>query len=245
MQPVRPIDDELDAIGAATRGRPPGLAVELGTGAGRLAQLLAPEPRGFVGLDRDRPALLRARARLAGVGPSAFVVADIHHLPLRAGVVSFAIMVRVYHGLDDPDRALAEIARVLRPAGQLVVLVHPRPSLRTLAFDIWAALRRKGRPFRSLTFSSEDPVPVDWSRLPGRVERYATTRERFRRAGFVVRREMMTGYEEIPGLRRLGRAVLARSREPRRRYPWAPAVLWTLERRRAPPGLHSPRAAAR
>ncbi|MCX7900650.1 MAG: methyltransferase domain-containing protein, partial [Methylocystis sp.] len=59
--------------------------------------------------------------------------ADIYALPIERNSVDLAIMHQVLHYLDDPGRALREAARVLAPAGRLLVVdfaPHEEEALR-------------------------------------------------------------------------------------------------------------------
>lgn len=211
----------------------PGWSVDFGVGEAAVERALGERSGRTVGLDHQALPLRRAQRTAAGANID-LLRADVRALPLRTGCARTGLMIRLYHRLDDPDLVLAEIARVLSPGGRLVVSFHPRPSWRTLAQDLWVALRQGARRYPSLTFSRTPVVRVAWSELPGRLEPYGTTRQRFARAGFAVRGEWGVGLEEIPLLRRLGHAVLLRVSRARRRIPWTPTVVWSLERL-APP----------
>ena len=63
---------------------------------------------------------LRGRAPLAG--------GDAERLPLRAGLFDAALVAFGIRNVGDPARALAELRRVLRPGGRLVVLEFGSPS---------------------------------------------------------------------------------------------------------------------
>jgi 2-polyprenyl-6-hydroxyphenyl methylase/3-demethylubiquinone-9 3-methyltransferase len=94
--------------------RPEAVLVDLGCGGG----LLAPHVDGYrhVGVDVVRSAL--AEARKHGVLP---VQADVHRLPLGAGVADVVVAGEVLEHVDDLEGVVAEIARVLRPGGTVVI----------------------------------------------------------------------------------------------------------------------------
>jgi SAM-dependent methyltransferase len=91
-----------------------GRIVDVGCGVGHSYRLLA--PRETVGVDVD-PAALAGQARKT-------VAADMRALPFAAGEFDGAIAVHSIEHVPDPGRALAEIARVLKP-GTAAVLVTP------------------------------------------------------------------------------------------------------------------------
>ncbi|MCM6778570.1 methyltransferase domain-containing protein [Nocardia sp. CDC159] len=117
--------------------RPGESAVDIGSGTGSevlaFAEAVGPEGAA-VGVEPD-PNLLTAAERRAGdVGSHArFVPGDAYNLPLGTDSVDVALCERVFQHLTSPARATAEIARVLRPGGRVVVMdsdwgtaiVHP------------------------------------------------------------------------------------------------------------------------
>lgn len=117
---------------------PPVVAVDLASGTGDLAVAVAarlPTVR-VVALDVSRRMVrLAARRAAAFDGRVRLGVGDMTHLPLPS---ASADVVTVGYGIRNaptPDTALAEIARVLRPGGRLLVLDFYRPRNR-----VWRAL---------------------------------------------------------------------------------------------------------
>jgi ubiquinone/menaquinone biosynthesis C-methylase UbiE len=95
------------------------LDVGCGTGA-TLAAIIAAHPDvGAWGIDLSPEMIGVARGRL---GDGADVqVADAEHLPLSDGSVELVICVDSLHHYPDPAAALAEMRRVTRPGGGLVL----------------------------------------------------------------------------------------------------------------------------
>ena len=93
---------------------PPGRVADLGCGVGHSFDRLA--PRETVGVDVD-PGALEGQERET-------VVADMRDLPFADAEFDGAIAVQSIEHVPDADRALAEAARVLRPAG-VAVFVTP------------------------------------------------------------------------------------------------------------------------
>ncbi|MDN2566863.1 metalloregulator ArsR/SmtB family transcription factor [Aquibium sp. A9E412] len=112
------------ALTALVGARPFGSMVDLGTGTGRLLVLLAPLYQRGVGIDFSREMLAVARANLdrAGVTHAQVRLGDIVDPPVERGAHDLVTMHQVLHYAEDPARALLEAARLLRPAGRLIVV---------------------------------------------------------------------------------------------------------------------------
>ncbi|MCP2334983.1 methyltransferase domain-containing protein [Actinomadura rupiterrae] len=130
----------LDGVAASVPGRTykqravdlldlgPGMdAVDLGCGPGTDLAALADAVGAdgtVVGIDRDDAMLATARDRTAGRPWVTLRHGDLHELPLDDAGADRAHTDRVLQHVADPARALAEIRRVLRPGGR-VVLAEP------------------------------------------------------------------------------------------------------------------------
>lgn len=90
--------------------------LELGAGTGKLTEVLqgTEQPTGHDILATDP--LLEMLSRLARRVPVKHVVATAEHIPLRSRSLDLVVCGQSFHWFDH-DRALAEIARVLRPGG--------------------------------------------------------------------------------------------------------------------------------
>lgn len=88
--------------------------VDVGCGSGRLVHAVAPPDAQVVAIDRHLPATgTPARGRVA---------ADSSQLPLATGSVDLVLALDMLEHVDD-ETAMAEIRRILRPGGRLVVTV--------------------------------------------------------------------------------------------------------------------------
>jgi ArsR family transcriptional regulator len=110
----------LELFGA----EPPRSLLDIGTGTGRVLQLMAPRIGFGLGVDLSREMLAVARASLDRTSLRNCQVrhGDMYHLPLPDGSFDAATLHNVLRFADDPGAALAEAARVLRPGGRLVVV---------------------------------------------------------------------------------------------------------------------------
>ncbi len=110
-----------------------GRVLDVGTGTGRLLELLGPRVQSGLGVDASRAMLALARARLAkpGLGHLAVRQADMYRLPLSQKF-DVVVLQMVLHYAEDPAAAIAEAARVLAPDGRLIVVdlaAHDRAAL--------------------------------------------------------------------------------------------------------------------
>jgi ArsR family transcriptional regulator len=111
------------AMDAALGPGPFMLLVDLGTGTGRTLELFAPRADRALGFDLNHAMLAYARMKLERAGlPHAQVRhADLYNVPLPDGAADAVVLHQVLHYLDEPAKAIAEAARVLRPGGRLLI----------------------------------------------------------------------------------------------------------------------------
>ena len=110
----------LEALGS----KPVRDLVDLGTGTGRMLQLLAPRVRRAVGLDASHAMLSVARANLERAGLTGVELrqGDIYAPPFPRNAFDLVIIHQVLHYLDDPARAIREASRLVGPGGRLLVV---------------------------------------------------------------------------------------------------------------------------
>jgi ubiquinone/menaquinone biosynthesis C-methylase UbiE len=95
-----------------------GTALDAACGTGRYAAHLAARGHRVLGVDADPDMLARARRR---VPAATFARADLHRLPLADSTVDTAVCALALVHVPDLAPVFAELARVLRPGGHLVV----------------------------------------------------------------------------------------------------------------------------
>ncbi len=108
--------------------------LDLGTGTGRILEIFAPLYRRGVGIDMSREMLAVARANLdkAGVAHAQVRQGDIFAPPVERDSFDLVTIHQVLHYLDNPGPAIAEAARMLRPAGRLVIVDFAQHDLEFL-----------------------------------------------------------------------------------------------------------------
>ncbi|MDA1183280.1 MAG: metalloregulator ArsR/SmtB family transcription factor [Acidobacteria bacterium] len=103
---------------------PPLDVVDIGCGDGYLTLEMARWARTVVGIDRsdavlERAEALAARRRVTNVE---WMKGDLCHLPLSDTSVDVVLLSQALHHATDPEGAMAEAVRVLRPGGRVLIL---------------------------------------------------------------------------------------------------------------------------
>jgi len=110
-------------------------ALDTGTGAGALALALAPHVREVVGVDVVPELLALARERAPA--NATFLEGDATHLEFPSGSFDLAGTMRTLHHIARPELVVAELTRVTRPGGHVLVVdqVAPTDPLEALELD--------------------------------------------------------------------------------------------------------------
>jgi ArsR family transcriptional regulator len=129
-------DEAVEAALAAALGGKLGNLLDIGTGTGRIAQLLAGACVHVTGLDKSPEMLRMARARLQNLpaGGHDLVQGDFTALPFAESRFDTVTIHQVLHYAQEPERVLAEAARVTRAGGRIAIVdfaAHDREELRS------------------------------------------------------------------------------------------------------------------
>ena len=125
-------ETEVEAAMAEMLADDLGRLLDVGTGTGRILELLGPQAAQAIGIDRSPEMLRIARAKLDGQ-PVDLRQGDINALQLDAGTADTITIHQVLHFLPAPASAIAECARLLADGGRLLIVdfaSHEREELR-------------------------------------------------------------------------------------------------------------------
>ena len=105
--------------------------LEVGFGGGGLLAMIVDATEGEVtGVDLSEAMVARARRRFAKVPRLRLHVGSVDALPLADASVDKACSVNNIYFWPDPEAAMAELARVIRPGGRLAIAFEPPEELR-------------------------------------------------------------------------------------------------------------------
>ena len=127
---------------ALLRLMPPLVVADLGTGEGRFALLLAQRAARVIAVDNSAKMIEigREQALRNGIENVEFRLGDLEQVPIEDGAVDLVFFSQSLHHALHPERAIEEAARILRPAGRIVVLdlvQHRFEEARELYADEW------------------------------------------------------------------------------------------------------------
>ena len=175
---------------------PPLDVADIGCGEGYLTLEAARWARTVTGIDRSDDVLERAKSLAARrvITNVEWKKGDFARLPLRDASVDVALLSQALHHASDPERAIAEAVRVVRPGGRLLVLdlhqhdqtwVRARYGHHRLGFSrsaleslllggglvdvrVTTGAKKAGDPFTVLIASGvkSDQLPTSNSQLP-------------------------------------------------------------------------------
>ncbi len=139
--------------------------IDIGTGTGRMIEVLGPRVEHAVGVDLSQDMLMVARANLDRARLRNCLVrqGDMYQLPVPSASFDAAVIHQVLHFAESPGVVIGEAARVLRPGGKLIVAdfeSHDLEFLRDQHLHRWLGFRNDDMRAwcESVGLEPEDPV---------------------------------------------------------------------------------------
>jgi SAM-dependent methyltransferase len=119
---------------------------DLGCGTGQLTETVAPYVRRVISVDGSTDMLDAARQRLGGAKNVELRQGELESLPIDSGDLDVAMLSLVLHYSPAPPRALAEVGRVVRKGGRVLVvdmLPHDRQEYQQQMGHVWLGFSDK------------------------------------------------------------------------------------------------------
>ncbi len=113
---------------------------DLGCGTGQLSELMAPFAASVIAVDDSAAMIGAARKRLASFDNVAVRAGSLEALPIEDATLDVALLFLVLHYVVEPELALAEAHRVLKPGGRLIIvdmMPHDRQDLIDEMGHVW------------------------------------------------------------------------------------------------------------
>ena len=113
---------------------------DLGCGTGQVSAAIAPFVARVIAVDGSSAMLQAAKKRLQGIGSVELRRGELEALPIDAAKLDAAMLMLVLHHVSEPERAIAEMGRVLKPGGRALIvdmLAHDRESYRQQMGHVW------------------------------------------------------------------------------------------------------------
>ena len=133
-------------LAAGPAGGPVRDLIDIGTGTGRMIEVLGPQVEHAVGVDLSQEMLMVARANLDKSRLRNCLVrqGNMYQLPVATASFDAAVIHQVLHFAETPAAVIGEAARVLRPGGTLIVAdfeSHELEFLRDQHMHRWLGFR--------------------------------------------------------------------------------------------------------
>lgn len=132
--------DRFHLAAFAALAQPGWVVGDLGCGTGQVSAALAPFVSRVIAVDASAEMLQAARERMAAADNVELRRGDLEALPIDDGRLDAALLTLVLHHAPDPSKTLAEVARVLKPGGRVLLvdmMAHDREGYRQQMGHVW------------------------------------------------------------------------------------------------------------
>ncbi len=119
---------------------------DLGCGTGQVSELIAPHVARVIAVDGSTDMVQAARKRLKSLHQIEVRRGDMEALPIDDAELDAALLTLVLHHVPEPARALAEVHRVLKSGGRVLIvdmLPHDRVEYQQQMGHVWLGFSEK------------------------------------------------------------------------------------------------------
>ncbi len=139
-------DDVREKALATANVQPGKLAADIGAGTGFITEGLAKNGLRVIAVDQSEAMLEEMKKKFAQFDSIEYRIGDFNSLPIQNETVDYIFANMYLHHVDSPQIAIAEMARVLKPGGILVITdldEHNFEFLKKEQHDHWLGFRRE------------------------------------------------------------------------------------------------------
>jgi len=138
---------------------------DLGCGTGQVSAALAPFAARVVAVDDSAAMLQAAKRRLTAFDNVDLRRGELESLPIDESRLDAATLMLVLHHVAEPEKALSEVSRVLKPGGRVLLvdmLAHDRDNYRQQMGHVWLGFSEEHtrRLLQATGFESVRIVPL-------------------------------------------------------------------------------------
>lgn len=120
---------------------------DLGCGTGELlGQLVADTGQRLIGVDASPEMLEQARIKLPDAGSVELRLGEVEYLPMKDQEVDTVVMSMVLYHIFQPEKAIREVFRVLRPGGMFLLADfkhHDQEDIKNIIGGTWLGFEKK------------------------------------------------------------------------------------------------------
>jgi ubiquinone/menaquinone biosynthesis C-methylase UbiE len=128
------------------RAQPGKIAADIGAGTGFITEGLLEKGLKVIVVDQSRSMIAEMKKKFKDVGTIDYRIGGAENLPIEDEGVDYVFANMLLHHVEVPLTAIKEMARILKPAGALVVAdldLHGFKFLKSEHHDRWLGLKRE------------------------------------------------------------------------------------------------------
>ncbi len=121
------------------------IAADIGAGTGFISEGLIQAGLQVIAVDQSEAIMKEMKRKFADIETIDYRVGQAQNLPIPNGTVNYAFANMYLHHVESPSEAIAEMVRILKPAGKLVITdldEHEFDFLREEHHDRWMGFKR-------------------------------------------------------------------------------------------------------
>ena len=135
--------DKAISIASVEPGK---VAADIGAGTGFITEGLIKQGLKVIAVDGSEAMIREMKKRFNGKGAIDYCIGEAENLPIEDEGVDYAFANMFLHHVENPQSAIKEMARILKPGGMLVITdldKHDFAFLRAEHHDRWLGFRRE------------------------------------------------------------------------------------------------------